>query len=257
MKKFLALAAAAIILGSVQSSGQNVGINSDGTAPSASAMLEVKSTSKGLLIPRVTLTGTTDVTTISSAAASLLVYNTATAGTAPNNVTPGYYYWNGINWIDMSAGLSKAYYGSYYDLTDQVTYGNTTAYPILFSNNDAQYGFTHTAGTSAITATYPGKYLVTFSGIFQSSNSNRTFNVWLRVDGVNYANSNTKFAMLGTAQNRVVTVTYIIPLTAGQNFEVVMQSDDSAAKLDYTPAQTTPDRPVCPSIILTVNKISD
>ncbi len=26
---------------------------------------------------------------------SLLVYNTATAGTSPNNVTPGFYYWNG------------------------------------------------------------------------------------------------------------------------------------------------------------------
>jgi hypothetical protein len=33
------------------------------------------------------------------------VYNTATAGTAPNNVVPGYYYWNGSAWIQISGGL--------------------------------------------------------------------------------------------------------------------------------------------------------
>jgi hypothetical protein len=44
----------------------------------------------GLLLPRVALTGTTDVTTIAGTeSTSLLVYNTATAG----DVTPGFYYW--------------------------------------------------------------------------------------------------------------------------------------------------------------------
>jgi hypothetical protein len=32
------------------------------------------------------------------------VYNTATAGTSPNNVTPGYYFWNGTVWIKFAAG---------------------------------------------------------------------------------------------------------------------------------------------------------
>jgi hypothetical protein len=238
--------------------GQNVGINDDNSSPKVSAMLDVNSSSKGLLIPRVGLSATNSASPVTTTPeTSLLVYNTATTGTAPNNVIPGYYYWNGSSWIGLSDGLATAPYGSYLDLTDQVTAENTTAYPVKFSVNDAQYGFTHSAGTSAITATYTGKYLITFSGVFQSSTNNRTFNVWLRVNGANYANSNTKFAMLGTAQNRVVTVTYIIPLTAGQYFELVMQSDDSAAKLDYTAAQTTPDRPACPSIILTVNKISN
>lgn len=34
-------------------SAQSVGINNDGTAPNVSAMLDVKHTNKGLLIPRV------------------------------------------------------------------------------------------------------------------------------------------------------------------------------------------------------------
>jgi hypothetical protein len=84
---------------------QSVGINADGTAPDGSAMLDVKSTDKGMLIPRVALTGTTDVTTISSPATSLLVYNTATAG----DVTPGFYYWDGSSWTPIGGSSPTTY----------------------------------------------------------------------------------------------------------------------------------------------------
>jgi hypothetical protein len=69
--------------------------------PDPAAMLEVSSSNKGLLIPRVALTGINDVTTIPSAPASLLVYNTATAGAAGLEVIPGYYYWNGTLWLNL------------------------------------------------------------------------------------------------------------------------------------------------------------
>jgi hypothetical protein len=58
------------------------------------ATLDITSTTDGLLIPRVALTSTSDATTVVTLTTSELVYNTATAGTAPNNVVPGYYYWN-------------------------------------------------------------------------------------------------------------------------------------------------------------------
>ncbi|HEY9008837.1 MAG TPA: hypothetical protein VIM75_22030 [Ohtaekwangia sp.] len=86
---------------------QNVGINATGNTPDASAMLDVSSTNSGLLIPRVALTATNSAAPITSPATSLLVYNTATAGTAPNNVTPGFYYWNGTAWISFSIQTSS------------------------------------------------------------------------------------------------------------------------------------------------------
>jgi hypothetical protein len=77
-----------------------------GTAtPNASAKLEVYATNKGFLPPRIALTGTTDNSTIASPAAGLLIYNTATAGAAPNNVLPGFYYWNGSAWVQIAGGL--------------------------------------------------------------------------------------------------------------------------------------------------------
>jgi hypothetical protein len=78
------------------------------TTPSASAKLEVAATDKGFLPPRVALTAAnvfTPITGTSSAAAGLLIYNTATAGSAPNSVVPGYYYWNGSAWVQIAGGL--------------------------------------------------------------------------------------------------------------------------------------------------------
>jgi len=79
--------------------GQGVGINSTGANPDASAKLDIVSSNKGFLIPRVALTATNAAGPITSPATGLMVYNTATAGTSPNNVTPGFYYWNVSQWV--------------------------------------------------------------------------------------------------------------------------------------------------------------
>ncbi len=71
------------------------------TTPHASAKLEVNATNKGFLPPRVTLSGTNDVSTITSPATGLVIYNTAPAGTTPNNVIPGYYYYDGTKWNQL------------------------------------------------------------------------------------------------------------------------------------------------------------
>ncbi len=76
------------------------------TTPSSSAQLEVKSTSKGFLPPRIALTSITDNSTISSPATGLLIFNTASAGTFPNNVLPGYYYWNGSTWSRLDENVN-------------------------------------------------------------------------------------------------------------------------------------------------------
>lgn len=74
-------------------------------SPSPSALLEVASNNKGVLFPQVNLTSTTDVATITNPALSLMVYNSGNAGTSPNNVVPGFYYWNGARWLPLSGPL--------------------------------------------------------------------------------------------------------------------------------------------------------
>ncbi len=75
----------------IQANG-NVGIGT--TAPNASSLLDITSTTKGILIPRIALTASNVAAPITTPADALLIYNTATAGVAPNNVVPGYYFWS-------------------------------------------------------------------------------------------------------------------------------------------------------------------
>ncbi len=78
------------------------------TTPNASAKLEIFATDKGFLPPRVALTATNSTSPIASPATGLLVYNTATAGSSPTNVTPGYYYYNGSTWVRLIGPTDNA-----------------------------------------------------------------------------------------------------------------------------------------------------
>ena len=66
---------------------QGVGIKSDASATDNSAMLEIKSTNKGFLIPRMTAI---QRTAINSPASGLMVYQTDTPA--------GFYYYDGTSW---------------------------------------------------------------------------------------------------------------------------------------------------------------
>ncbi len=106
MKNKNLFATAAICLLIAPAFSQNVGINTSGATPNASAMLDIDVSNKGVLIPRIALTGTSDATTIASPATSLLIYNTSGTG----GVTPGFYYNSGTAvspvWTKLSTGAT-------------------------------------------------------------------------------------------------------------------------------------------------------
>lgn len=108
-----------------------VGVNT--TTPNAA--LDVTSANNGILIPRVALTATTDATTVVNPAGgplttSTLVYNTATDGVPPDNVIPGFYYWNNSasRWIAFSATAGWELDGNTAIVSPAVptTYGTST-----------------------------------------------------------------------------------------------------------------------------------
>lgn len=106
MKKTITILALSV---TIFTQAQNVGINSIGAAANPSALLDVDATpnnDKGVLLPRVALTAANNPAPVASPAVSLIVYNTATAGTPPNNVVPGFYYWEGTKWIPFGASSS-------------------------------------------------------------------------------------------------------------------------------------------------------
>ena len=70
---------------------------------SPNGALDVTSTNNGLLIPRIALSAT-NVATVITPTTSEIVYNTTTSAAGPNQVTPGFYYWNGTLWIRLTTG---------------------------------------------------------------------------------------------------------------------------------------------------------
>jgi hypothetical protein len=79
---------------------EGVSIKTTVGPPHPSAMLDVESITKGVLIPRVALTNTSSASPIATTPATgLLVYNI----TSNTNVSPGFYFWNGTGWVQFAS----------------------------------------------------------------------------------------------------------------------------------------------------------
>jgi len=87
---------------------QSVAINTDGSTANASSILEIKSTAKGLLIPRMLKLQRTAIT---SPATGLMVYQTGPDST-------GFYMYNGSSWEWAQTSVNNPpVAGSYWNLT--------------------------------------------------------------------------------------------------------------------------------------------
>ena len=88
MKRILFSIAVLFFVSSAFSQTVGVGVNTDGSSPDASSILDVKSSDKGILIPRMTAA---QRGAIASPATGLMVYQT--------DATAGFYYYNGTAWV--------------------------------------------------------------------------------------------------------------------------------------------------------------
>ncbi|MBS1634965.1 MAG: hypothetical protein JST26_03515 [Bacteroidetes bacterium] len=184
---------------------QNVAINSSGAAPAASAMLDIASSSSGLLIPRVALTAINSAGPVTSPATSLLVYNTATAGTGSTAVSPGYYYWDGAKWVSFGGtnGKDWSLTGNAGTTVASNFLGTTDANALAFRANNTERARIAATGEFVVGSTTPfsgdvfsayGTYAINgygsgtgSAGVYATSNSATGIAVW----GTNSSTSGT------------------------------------------------------------------
>ena len=133
-----------VFLGATALNAQNEGvaINTDGAQADASAMLDIKSTAAGLLVPRMSEAQRNAING-GNPATSLLIYQT--------NNTPGYYYYDGTIWQMIGGGAD----------TDWTISGNN-----MFNNNSGNVGI----GTST-----PGGKLDVAGHIWQTGTGGSIF----------------------------------------------------------------------------------
>lgn len=136
---------------------QNVAINSTGAAPAASAMLDITSSTSGLLIPRMT---SAQRSAIASPATGLMVFDTNTLG---------FWYYNGTAWVALSAGQNWSLAGNALtSLTGTEFIGTTNPFPLIFKINNAEYMRLETTGRFFVNVAAPTN---TTSAMVVASNS--------------------------------------------------------------------------------------
>ena len=156
--KYIVLCTLYFLFNTHYSFAQNLGVNATGATPNASSIIDLNTgntftspNGKGLLPPNVALTSITDAVTITAPATSLLVYNSATAGTGTVAVVPGYYYWDGAKWVRLQTTASTS--------QDWSLLGNagTTAGTNFIGTTDAQDVVVKTNGVENMRITTIGQ----------------------------------------------------------------------------------------------------
>ena len=157
----------------IYNAGGSVGINA-GASPSASAQLDITSTTKGLLPPRMT---TAQMNAIVSPAKGLMIYNTD---------CDVYDYWNGSAWLPFPSNASApATPGSITGSATPCQNATAVAYSIAAVSGASSYNWTVPSGstiasgqgTASITVNFPttnGNVCVTASNACGTSASSCT-----------------------------------------------------------------------------------
>ncbi|MGG5508249.1 MULTISPECIES: hypothetical protein [unclassified Myroides] len=122
--------------------------------PDRSAAVDIVSSKRGLLIPRIELTKTTEAGPVAKPENSLFVYNKATA----NDVTPGFYYWEAstaANAKEQGLGRWVRFVSSNSGSAVTVSAGTNVAVKSTTDGRDTDYNVSVKGGTTA------GQVLVT------------------------------------------------------------------------------------------------
>jgi hypothetical protein len=171
-----------------------------------------------------------------------------------DNATSALFGIRGGDYLDFS-------YGSFYDTTTQTAASTTAAYAITLDTTAASNGVS-IASSSQLTFAEAGLYNVQFS--IQFTNSGASVNatsVWFRKNGTNIANSNSEFsipAKHGATDGRLIAaINFFVEVAADDYLELMWATEDTGISITYLAAQSSPTRPATPSVILTVNRVSE
>jgi hypothetical protein len=138
-----------------------VKVGDNPTTINPGSLLELESTNKGLLMPRINLTNTTTWGLAGTPAAGMHVYNSNMGITSTDSNYPtlsakiGEYYWDGTGWVAL-ASMAK---------TSSLVYSGINAGPIV-TGNDYLNGIGTTPNYDPFNGYSAGVYTIAFDGWF-------------------------------------------------------------------------------------------
>lgn len=151
--------------------------------------------------------------------------------------------------------------------SDQTAASVANAYAITYDVEDYPDGIS-IASSSHIVFDQPGIYNVAYSIQLKNTNNDlETVDIWLRKDGTDVANTNTRFAIparksTGDPSYLVAVTPIMVDITAANQYiQIMWRVSNTAVTIEQLPAVTaspgvTPAIPATPSVIVGVTFIS-
>jgi hypothetical protein len=153
-------------------------------------------------------------------------------------------------------------YGAFQDSTDQTAANTTTAYAITFDTTDFTNGVT-LSNSSRLNVAQAGIYNLQFSIQFKNTtNDGQDVDVWLRKNGTNIANSNSRFHLParksgGDPSHLIAALNFFVSLAANDYVEIMWRPTDVGVSLEHFATSSSPTRPAVPSVIATLSFVSN
>jgi hypothetical protein len=172
------------------------------------------------------------------------------------------YTYNGTDWVDLTLTSSTSgatgYWGSFWSTQDQTAASADTEYLITYNNTDADSTGVSVVSNSRVTFAYSGVYSLIYSVQFvNTSNSIYDANIWLKKNGSNVADSDSKWSVVGSHGgvngHAIGSVNYVLKVTAGDYLQLAWQTTNTAISIEAGPAASP--APGIPSIILTATQV--
>jgi hypothetical protein len=188
----------------------------------------------------------------------------ATGGAATTTITDARIGIDSVILLMPTDDTSAAAYYPYLavqDDTDQAATTTTAANIMAFSTTDYALGASLVDNTK-LTVDYSGLYNIQFSvQLINTTNDVQTVSIWFSKNGTNVANSNSEFGIKprkssGAASQTIAALNFFIALEKDDYVELVWRPTDVDVSIEHFAAQSSPTRPVTPSIIATVSYLS-
>jgi hypothetical protein len=154
-------------------------------------------------------------------------------------------------------------YGQWASLQTQTGSANTAYAMKLDTQTDGLSGFyvgNNVSGfPTRIYAQNTGLYNLQFSAqLHTTANQAVDFSVWFAMTGSNIANSNTDFSIEKIAGGgfQVAALNFLTPISSGSYVELYWSKTTAQGELQAKGVQSSPSRPVTPSLIVTVTQVA-
>jgi WD40 repeat protein len=132
------------------------------------------------------------------------------------------------------AGGALGYYGSFYSTQTQTASANTPT-AMTLNVTDIANGVL-VVSNSRITFTYGGVYNLQFSAqlhYFGGGGSGNTVNIWLRRNGADVPNTDTKVSVTSNNPYTVPAWNFVVPANAGEYYELIWSTDNASIHIEY------------------------